>query len=78
MGLEARGLGCLGEMPSVEEWTGAGAVRCSAGGFALGCSNMDTWVGTGREIEQHSVFRGIGPCLMGGMKRKGCERARDF
>lgn len=50
----------------------------SAGGFALGCSNMDTWVGTGREIEQHSVFRGAGPCLIGRMKRKGCERARDF
>lgn len=69
-------------MPSVEERTGAGAVRSvlgvSAGGFALGCSNMDTWVGTGREIEQHSVFRGAGPCLIGRMKRKGCERARDF
>ena len=51
-------------MPSVEEWTGAGAVRCSVGGFALGCSNMDSWVGTGREIERPSDFRGAGPCLI--------------
>lgn len=50
--------GCLGEMPSVEEQTGAGAVRCSVGGFALSCSSMDTWVGTGREVEQHLVFSG--------------------
>lgn len=45
-------------MPSVEERTGAGTVRCSVGGFALGCSSMDTWVGTGREVEQHLVFSG--------------------
>lgn len=31
-------------------------MRCSVGGFALGCSSMDTWVGTGREVEQPLVF----------------------
>lgn len=61
--------GCLGEMPSVEEWTGVRAVRCSVGGFALGCSNMDTWVGTGREIEQHLVFSG-GRAVRDGQKER--------